>query len=137
MKILFDTNVLLDVLLAREPWYQTGLTLWQANDLGQIHGYISATTVTDIFYISRRYTNDKGALEAVVTCLDAFSIVPIGQDELKQATEMAGSDFEDNLQIVAAKSLHLDAIVTRNIADFKDAQIPVFTPEQALNSLKN
>ncbi|MEZ4593390.1 MAG: PIN domain-containing protein [Chloroflexota bacterium] len=137
MKILFDTNVLLDVLLAREPWYQNALTLWQANDLGQIHGYISATTVTDIFYISRRYTNAKGALEAVITCLDAFSIVPIGQDELREATAMSGSDFEDNLQIAAAKSLHLDAIVTRNIADFQNAQIAVFTPEQALNNLKN
>jgi predicted nucleic acid-binding protein len=137
MKILFDTNVLLDVLLAREPWYQNALTLWQANDSGQIHGYISATTVTDIFYISRRYTNAKGALEAVITCLDAFSIITIGQDELKQATEMAGSDFEDNLQIVAAKSVHLDAIVTRNVADFQNAQITIFTPEQTLNSLKN
>ncbi|MBK7893674.1 MAG: PIN domain-containing protein [Anaerolineaceae bacterium] len=137
MKILFDTNVLLDVLLAREPWYQNALTLWQANDTGLIHGHISATTVTDIFYISRRYTNAKGALEAVITCLDAFSIIAIGQDELKQATEMAGSDFEDNLQIVAAKSVHLDAIVTRNVADFQNTQITIFTPEQALNSLKN
>jgi len=137
MKILFDTNVLLDVLLTREPWVHHGRSLWQANDQGQIKGYISATTVTDIFYISRRYTTSEGALEAVKICLDAFFVVPIGQDELKLATKMAGSDFEDNLQIAAAKSVNLDAIVTRNVTDFQNAKIVILTPEQALKQLRN
>ena len=137
MKILFDTNVLLDVLLSREPWYQQGSALWQLHDQGQIKGFITSTTVTDIFYISRRYTNATGALDAVNTCLATFFIISIGRDELEQAAQLPNSDFEDNLQIVAAESTNLDAIVTRNPADFQKAQIAILSPEQALNQLHN
>jgi len=137
MKFLFDTNVILDVLLMRSPWYQDGYALWQANDQGKIQGHVSATTVTDIFYVSRRFAGPTGALEAVKTCLNAFSVIAVDHDLLDRATQLPGLDFEDNLQIVCAVMSNMDAIVTRNSDDFVQASLPIFSPADALQKLSN
>jgi len=135
MKFLFDTNIILDVLLKRSPWYQDGYALWQANDQGKIQGYVSATTVTDIFYVSRRFAGSAGALEAVKTCLRAFSVIAVDYDLLDQATQLPGLDFEDNLQIVCAVMSNLDAIVTRNPDDFSQAPLSILSPAETLQKL--
>lgn len=137
MKILFDTNILLDVLLPREPWVKTSRALWEANDARKISGFITATTITDIFYITRRMTNSDVALLAVKSCLQAFDIIAVNRSEIEEATRLHGKDFEDNLQIACALQANLDAIVTRNVADFEVANISVLTPEQILTQLSN
>jgi predicted nucleic acid-binding protein len=137
MKLLFDTNILLDVLLPREPWAENGRKLWQANDDGQIIGFITATTLTDIFYITRRLTDATVALEAVKICLLAFEIAAITRQELEDATQLQGNDFEDNLQITSALSSALDAIITRDPKGFQTTVITIYTPEQALSQIDN
>ena len=137
MKLLFDTNILLDVLLPREPWAENGRKLWQANDDGHITGFITATTLTDIFYITRRLANATVAIEAVKTCLMAFAIAPVDRPELEQATQLPGNDFEDNLQITCAANANLDGIITRDPHGFQSATITIYTPEQALAQLQN
>lgn len=135
MKILFDTNVLLDVLLSREPWYRDRYTLWQYHDQAKIRGYVTATTLTDIFYIARRYSGPEGALKAVESCLVAFPIIAVGRDELEEALQLPGKDFEDNLQIACASLMDLDVIVTRNAEDYVHATISVLTPAALLEKL--
>ena len=137
MKLLFDTNILLDVLLPRDPWAENGRKLWQASDEGQITGFVTATTLTDIFYITRRLTNAAVALEAVKTCLLAFEIAPVDRAELEQAVQLPGSDFEDNLQIACATSAALDGIITRDPKGFQTTTITIYTPEQALSQIDN
>lgn len=119
------------------PGYQDGYALWQANDQGSIQGFVSATTLTDIFYVSRRYAGAKGALEAVKTCLEAFTVIAVDHDLLDQATHLPGLDFEDNLQIVCAVMSNLDAIVTRNPDDFDQASLLILSPTDALQKLNN
>ena len=137
MRILFDTNIVLDVLLRREPWVAEAGRLWQANDDGQIVGYITVTSLTDIFYIAHRISGLDTAHQAVRVCLDGFEICPVDRSTLEQAAALPGNDFEDNLQIACASLLGLDAIATRNPQDFTAATVPVLTLSEALARLSD
>jgi predicted nucleic acid-binding protein len=135
MKVLLDTNILLDVLLDREPWVADSKAIWKACDDGKIMGYVSGTSFTNVYYIARRLVGAHGALEAVSLLLDAFEVAPIGRDVLERACQLSGSDFEDDVVIAAALRLRLDAIVTRDRAGFASAQIRVLAPAELLASL--
>ena len=135
MHILFDINVVLDVLLNRKPWVTEAAAVWRANDEGQIVGYILASAMTDIFYIARRLAGLEIARTTVRTCLEAFGICTVDRQALEQAETLPGNDFEDNLQIACASIAGVDAIVTRDKDGFKDATIPVWTPAELLTQL--
>jgi predicted nucleic acid-binding protein len=129
---LLDTNVILDVLLDRPPWSTDAIILWQAKLDRQFVAYITATSLTDIFYIIRRYAGHDKAWQAVHSSLDQLSVIPVGIDELHLAATLGGNDFEDNLQVACAISRQLDLIVTRNLAGFSGTNIPILTPQQML-----
>ena len=135
MRVLLDTNVILDVLLNRAPWVTEAKAVWQAHEDGRITGYMTATTMTDIFYLARRLIDRATARTAVRTCLDTFEICEVNRSVLEQAQTLAGNDFEDNVQIACANIAGLDAIVTRNTADFRAATRPVFTPAELLTRI--
>lgn len=137
MKLLFDTNIVLDVLLYRQPWVQDAQALWKANDQGIAVGYLTATTLTDIFYVARRIKNLGDAHKAIGVCLNAFEICPVTRQTLELAHSLKGNDFEDNLQIACTQLVGLDGIVTRNPSDFESSSIPVFTTAKALSQLES
>ena len=122
MHILFDINIVLDVLLKRKPWVTEAIAVWRANDEGQIIGYILASAMTDVFYIARRLAGLEIARTTVRTCLEAFEICTVDRQALEQA-EALQNDFEDNLQIACANIAGIDAIVTRDKDGFKTATI--------------
>jgi predicted nucleic acid-binding protein len=136
MRVLIDTNILLDVLLDRPPWAVEASAIWGACDAGHATGYISASTLTDIFYIARRATDVPTARLAVGLCLNTFEICAVDRQTLEQAALLPGGDFEDNVQIACALIAGLDAIVTRNSADFVAAPIPILTPTELLVRLR-
>jgi predicted nucleic acid-binding protein len=136
MKVLFDTNVVLDVLLNRSPWVTESAGVWRANDEGRLTGYLVASTLTDIFYVARRLTNLDTARRSVHICLDTFEICPVDRQTLEQAQTISGNDFEDNLQIACATIAKLDVIVTRDVNGFKSSIIPALTPQVLLTQLK-
>lgn len=129
-RIFLDTNVILDVLLEREPWVNEGKEIWQAHDEGQITGFLSAASLTDIFYFSRKIHGLSKAQAAIQTCLSTFEICAVDRFVLEQALSLRGSDFEDNVQIACATIAQLDAIITRDKAGFKETVIPVYTPAE-------
>ena len=129
---LLDTNVILDVLLDRPPWSTDAAALWQAKLDGRFVACVTATSLTDIFFITRRYANLEKAWQAVHTSLDQLSVIPVGIDELRLATTLDGNDFEDNLQIACAINRQLDLIVTRDLAGFPRNSISILTPQQML-----
>ena len=135
MRILVDTNVILDVLLNRDPWVAQSSAVWQANDEGRIVGCIMACAVADVFYIARRLTSLEIARAAVSICLEAFEVCAVDKQTLEQAEALPGSDFEDNLQIACASLAGLDAIVTRDKSGFQIADMPVLTPAEFLGQL--
>lgn len=135
MRVLFDTNVVLDVLLARTPWLESARALWEANDDGRLTAYVTATTLTDIFYVARKLADLEQARAAVQLCLDAFEIVTIGRTSLERAQQLPGADFEDNVQIAGAEAFELDAIVTRDPHSFAASTLPVWSPSECLSRL--
>jgi hypothetical protein len=96
MRVLIDTNILLDVLLDRAPFVTDSSSIWAACDAGQLVGYISASALTDIFYIARRAVDLATARIAVGICLSAFEICPVDRQTLERATTLSGSDFGDH-----------------------------------------
>ena len=135
MRILLDTNVVLDVLLRREPWVSEASAIWKANDDGRMVAYLMASALTDIFYIARRLVGLEAARAAVQTCLEAFEFCPVDRHTLERAHLLSGTDFEDNLQMVCAEIAQLDAIVTRDPGDFKNSTITALTPANVLARL--
>lgn len=135
MRVLLDTNIVLDVLLDRAPFVQDSSAIWAACDAGTLVGVLPASTLTDIFYIARRATDVATAHVAVGLCLAAFEIAPVDRQTLEDATALPGNDFEDNVQIACATRAAVDAIVTRNGDDFAHTAMLVLTPAELLARL--
>lgn len=99
MKVLLDTNIVLDVMLKRPQWFKDSLSIWQAHEISVITGCISATSITDIFYLVARATNEATARKVVKLCLNSLEILPVNKQTLILADSLVGRDFEDNVQI--------------------------------------
>jgi predicted nucleic acid-binding protein len=134
--ILLDTNVVLDVLLARQPWSQDATEIWQAHRAGTVAAHVAATTLTNIFYVSRKLVGRERAWQGVHTCLNQLRIIAVDDSLLHAAAAMGGQDLEDNLQIVCAAAATLEAIVTRDPGGFAHSPIEVLTPAQFLQRLR-
>lgn len=130
MKILFDTNVVLDLLMDRKPFSEPAARLFSRVDEGDLSGFISATTVTTIHYLAHRTVGDRQARSEIRNMLDLFDVAPVNQTVLEGALESNFTDFEDAVLHQAALNVNADGIVTRNAGDFKRAAIPVFAPEE-------
>lgn len=136
MRVLIDTNIVLDFLLQREPFTQDAELIFQAIDSGQIIGYVTATTLTDIFYISRKHTRSvEQARQAVLETLTAMVICPVNRAVLESAFRSGLADFEDAVQIFSAVDQELDAILTRDAKGFLSSSIPVLSTQELLQRL--
>ena len=131
MRALIDINVILDVLFVRQPWFQDARAIWQAHEDGLLTGYLAGSAMTDIFYIGRRLATLAQAWDAVETCLDTFSFCTVDDRTLAAAWALPHRDFEDNVLIACASLAGLDAIITRDTADFADSPVAVLTPAAA------
>jgi len=128
MKILIDSTIVLDFLLQREPFFQDADRLFQAIGKGQVIGYGTATTLTDIFDISRKHTQSiEKAKQAVSEVLTAIAICPIDRAVVEVAGQSNVADFGDAVQIFSAVFQGLDAIVTRDVIRFEGAPMPVLS----------
>ena len=133
MRVLIDTNIILDFLLQREPFFQDAELLFQAIDYGQVVGYATATTLTDIFYIARRHSRSiEQARQAVSETLRAMEICPVNRLVLESAFGSGLTDFEDAIQIACAVDRGLDAILTRDTQGFVNSSVPVLSVQEFL-----
>ena len=136
MKLLIDTNVILDVLLKREPFYEVAVDVLKLAERDDVREYISASAVTDIYYIAYRQLKEKAAVkELLKRLLMVVSVAAVSEREIISALELAWSDFEDSVQYSVALLNEMDGLVTRNPGDYVDADIPIWEPKQALQKL--
>lgn len=136
MRILLDNNVILDSVLQRAPWHTEADAILNAAGQGQLTVATTTLSLATIFYVGRRIVGTDPARTAVRDFLVAFEILAIDKQTLLDADALSGNDFEDNILIAAAVSAALDAIVTRNVADFSHSPIPVWTPVELLQRLQ-
>lgn len=137
LRVLVDTNVALDLLLQRAPWYTAAQPFWQARDAGRLIAYLSASTLTDISYIGRRHAGPAQARQAVERCLREFGLIPVSRAVLEAALALGGPDFEDDVQIACAQLAGLDLIVTRDAAGFRHSSLPAIDPADIVGYLSS
>jgi len=137
MKILFDTNVILDVLLDREPFVNDAALLMSMVEKSEIIGFICATTVTTIHYLATKALDHQAASRHIQTLLSLFVIAPVNRLVLECAAASKFKDFEDAVLHEAAVHAGVEYIVTRNIVDFKYSKLPIFDPAEFINALES
>jgi len=129
MRALIDTNVALDILLNRRN-YADAIAISGYAEKGIFVGYISASAITDIFYLSQKDIGKKPAKEALKKLLRVFKPATVTDSNIYQALDLDWNDFEDSVQYVVGENFSTDYIVTRNTQDFTSSSIPAVTPEQ-------
>lgn len=136
-RILIDTNVLLDYLLTREPFYQDAKNVISVCADGRVKGCIAAHSISNMFFILRKDYDAKERREVLVNLCSIFDIEGIDKIKLMLGLQNESfSDFEDCLQMECAKSYGAGYIVTRNIDDYKPSEIKAILPKDYLEMLK-
>lgn len=132
MKLLLEINVILDVVLARQPWAADSARLLAAVEREDHDGWVAAHTVTTVHYLVSRARDRKAAALAVADLLDIVGVVDVGADELRRALLLDLPDFEDGVQAACAQKVGADALVTRDARGFEGLDLLVLSPGAAL-----
>ena len=129
MKILIDTNVLIDVFYNREPFVQDAQKILNLVEVHQVQGFITANAITDLHYVLTRALKDRQIVrEAMKVLLALVEIIDVTGEDVRNAFLLDGVDFEDDLQSVCAERTRMDYIVTRNGKDFARSSVPAIEP---------
>lgn len=133
MKSFIDTNILLDVLGARAPFYEDAACIWVLAEEGRVEGLVSPVSFTNVFYIVDRWADGESAREAVRLLRDAFTPVACNALIINQAIDADLPDFEDAVQYFSTIHAQADCIVTRNPDDFpRRPEVPIVSPAEFL-----
>ena len=130
MKILLDTNIVLDVLMDRMPFADAATELFSKVEEGTIIGYLCGTTITTVYYLAAKTVGAPRAREEIKKLLSLFEVAPVNRPVLESALVADFSDFEDAVIHEAACHVGAEAIVTRNQKDFKKSRISVYSSEE-------
>ena len=130
--VLLDTNVLLDVLLRRQPHAAASEAVWTAAERGKIRGFVAAHSVTTIHYLVQHQLGAPMAKSVVARVLRTLSAAAVDRAALEEALAMKGTDFEDNVAAAAARLAGCEAIVTRDPKGFRGSGLRVLQPEMML-----
>ena len=132
MKIFIDTNVLLDVLLERKDVFEDSASIWALCERKGFEGYISAISFNNAHYVINKVHSKKKADQAMRTMIDSFDIISLDKQILSRAADSSFKDFEDAIQFFSAVRCDADYLITRNVKDFPQEDMPVLTPEDFL-----
>ena len=137
MKVLIDTNVVLDVLCNREQFYDDSAKVFKICEVGKIQGFLSALSIPNIVYIMRKELNGERIRQILGYLSMIFAISELTENDLMRAAQMDFKDYEDAVQVACASRLRVDYIVTRNEKDFLKSEIPVLSPSEFCRVLVN
>ena len=137
MTALIDTNIFLDAILTREPFCEASRQVIAASELEFFEGYCCATTITDIFYITRKSLGKEAAFASVRHILRTSKIAPVTHSEISGTLASGMDDFEDGILVQSAINVGASTIVTRNVPDCDTAAVTALTPADFLSILKN
>ena len=133
-KIFVDSDVVIDFFTDREPHVNPASEIFELNEQGILKIYLSAVSINNIYYIVRRFLGHKKTIEVIELLTEMTEIIGTTKSEIVQALKNDFSDYEDSVQYSSALTVQgMDAIITRNIKDYKNSKISVMTP---LNFLK-
>jgi predicted nucleic acid-binding protein len=130
VKILVDSDVLLDVLAEREPFFAAGTVVWTIAERRKVDAIVSALSVANVYYIARKSHGRDRALLSVRKILQAFAIAPIDSVTIENALDSGMADFEDALQAFAGAAAGATHVVTRDARGFIGGPLAVVPPDQ-------
>lgn len=131
MKVLVDTNIIIDWITVREPFAAIATKVMEECLFGDTQSYIASHTITDLFYILRKELSVTERKEVLTLLCEKMQVIPEGNTTIKKAlANEEWLDLEDGLQMQCAAEEKLDFIITRNIGDFQKSEIKVVTTEE-------
>lgn len=133
MKIYLDTNVILDVVLIRHPFFSDAQKILEWCEEKCICGYTSVLSFSNIAYIQRSRTPPRDRIPKLIALRSIITPVDVTTDILDQALYSNFKDFKDAIQYFCARSCSADYLVTHNTEDFASAEMAVVTPEDFLS----
>ena len=136
-KIFVDSDVILDLLAKREPFYPYAAQLFSLVDKGKIKAHVSAIIITNLHYVLRKMTNKEQAIKSLQKLKLLLKILPVDEKIIDLALASDFKDFEDSIQYYVAKENEIDFLLTRNKKDYKTADITILTPEEYLKLTEN
>ena len=135
MKVLIDTNIILDVLCKRPDFYEDSAKIFKLCEVKKISGVISALSISNIMYILRKELDADKTREILDSLMLIFSVADLKADDLKKAADMRFKDYEDAIQSACATRIKANYIVTRNIKDFSESKVTAIKPAELLDRI--
>lgn len=135
MKVLIDTNIILDVLCKRPDFYEDSAKIFKLCEVKKISGVISALSIPNIMYILRKELDADKTREILDSLMLIFSVADLKADDLKKAADMRFKDYEDAIQSACATRIKANYIVTRNIKDFSESKVTAIKPAELLDRI--
>ena len=130
MKILFDTNIIIDIILKRTPFFQNSSKVFELIGTQNIKGFITASSLTDIYYISRKKTDHRTTISFITSLIQTVDVINTNKDTIILALHTDFADFEDAVQAASAELNHIDLIISRNTKDFSKSKVKALTPTE-------
>jgi len=132
MRVFIDTNVVVDVIARREPFFADSQAILSLCALGEIDGFVSDLTFCNVAYVMRKQLGSHELRSGLSVLKNCLTVVPIGDAGISAAIADVTADFEDAVQISAAVAAGADVIVTRNARHFNKSPIRACTPTDFL-----
>lgn len=137
MRVVLDTNVVLDALLDREPHGPAAVRVLQATERGLLHGGLCATSVTTLEYLLTRAAGVAKSRALLTDLLDLFEVIRVDDTVVRRALAGRGRDFEDSVLAEAARQWRAEALVTRDFAGFKESKLNLYSPAELVSLLSH
>ena len=133
--ILLDTNIILDIALKRQPFFESSSKIFLMMDQNILSSYVTATTITDIYYIAQKEKSRNIAREFIINLVSIVDVLGVDQYVIHEALQRDMKDFEDAIQVSAADLRDIKIIVTRNPRDFNNCGLEVYTPDELIETI--
>lgn len=134
--VFLDTNILVDIVANRKPFAESAIAIFNHCQHNKINIYSTSHSIGTLHYIVKKMVNEVELRSIIEDLLDTILIIPVTEEILRKSLKSNHKDFEDAIQIISAQSIsNMGCIVTRDLKDFKNADIKVFTSYEFVNTL--
>jgi predicted nucleic acid-binding protein len=135
-RVFVDTNIILDLLADRKPHSKFAVALFEKAEDQQVKLYVSSHSLATTYYLLKKHIDEKKLKTILLELLEFVTVIAIDGHVIRRGLKSVHRDFEDAIQIIAATSVDkMDCIVTRNLRDFKESEIPVFSPDNMVDRI--
>ncbi len=132
MKIFLDTNVLIDYLNNREPFFDKASQVIDLCISGQVESVVSSLSIINAAYVMRKAYSANSLLLKIIWLTEKFEVCSVDKESIRKAAGSCPSDFEDAMQYFSALQANADLVITRDIKGFAGSVLPVMTPTEFL-----